>query len=118
MSAARPNGDLPGLMDLARLQAGPAEPRRAASRLRQVLRAKVERLTEQGDLDREQCEEIAKIATALDKLERSGLDLRLAGCEIIGRLAAFVAAGEPDAGRRAWLAGVLAGFLNELEQEV
>lgn len=112
--------DLTALAGLAGWGAGLAEPRGAAARLRQVLRTKVERITSSSpdDMNHKQCDEIAKIASALDKLERAGLDLRLAGCEVIGRLAAFVAASEPDPERRSWLAGVLTGFLNKLEQEV
>lgn len=117
MSPKRKKTTAPSLTKLAGLTPGPGDPRGAARSLRQILCQKVERLTAKGDLDREESEELAKIAASLTKLERSGFDLRAAACEIIGRLASFVSAEERQKERRAWLADVLARFLAELEGE-
>jgi hypothetical protein len=93
------------------------DPRGAAARLRRVLERKVERLTAGGDLDRRQAEELAKIASALARLEGAGYDLRAAAVEVMGRFASFVARREKDPGLCLRLADLMESFLAGLEGE-
>lgn len=99
--------------DLTRL----GDPRGAAQALRALLRARVEAVLALGALDKEAADELAKIASLLEKLEASGYDLKAAAIEVGERLVARAAAQPGQAERKAWLADLLEGLYASLEQE-
>lgn len=93
-----------------------AEPRGAAAVLRRLLARKVERMVAVGEPELKEVEELAKIAAALGKLERTGYDLRAAAVEVCERLAGYAAAAGADEAQLEWLAGLLEGFFASLEE--
>ena len=100
-----------------REQARRGDPRGAARLLRRLLADKVQEALDSGDLDKKTAEELVKIGSLLEQLERSGYDLKAAALEITERLADYVNQREPQAGFKAKLADHLAGFYQSLGQE-
>jgi hypothetical protein len=93
------------------------DPRGAAQALRALLRARVQAVLALGALDKEAADELAKIASLLEKLEAAGYDLKAAAIEIGERLAAIAAAQPGQEDQKAWLADLLEALYTSLDQE-
>lgn len=92
-----------------------ASKRNVADILRERLSEKIGDL-ESGRFTAGDVDEIAKIASTIDRIERSAYDLRAAGVEVMTRFGKYLRANIKDSGQLQEISRHIQGFFEYLEQ--